>query len=206
MFFPPARPRPPSVRRQTSGLAVASRVCGVLALFTLGISALPAIILGHLSLSRINKSAGVIGGRGMARGGLIIGYLFIFLVAAALSGSVMMSSFARKIAQEREVQTVQAAEKLVQSMREYAKNNNGMLPPHAGNAFRGGSNAGQQAGARPLFDLCGPGLEVSWCRAHHRRRWQNRRAHHSQADEPGKAAPGPTGWHGGNSGEGRGND
>jgi type IV pilus assembly protein PilA len=70
----------------TSGKAIASLVCGI---FTFFIPAsIAAIILGHMSLSEIRKSAGRIGGRGIATTGLVLGYLgiavipFILIVAA----------------------------------------------------------------------------------------------------------------------------
>src|SRR5687768_10582215 len=47
----------------TSGLAVASLVCGILGLATF-ITALPAVIMGHMALGRINHSDGALGGRG----------------------------------------------------------------------------------------------------------------------------------------------
>jgi len=70
----------------TNGKAIASLICGVFA-FMLPAS-IAAIILGHISLSEIRKSAGRIGGAGIATAGLILGYIgvaiipFILIVAA----------------------------------------------------------------------------------------------------------------------------
>ncbi len=63
---------------ETSGLAVAGLVLGILS-FLVGITAIPAVICGHMSLSRIKKAAGAIVGRGMAIAGLVLGYVFIGL-------------------------------------------------------------------------------------------------------------------------------
>lgn len=79
---------PPSVTGDapTSGKAIASLVCGIFTFFLP--ASIAAIILGHLSLSEIRKSAGRIGGRGIATTGLVLGYLgiaiipFIMIVAA----------------------------------------------------------------------------------------------------------------------------
>ena len=49
--------------------------------FPVGIA---AIILGHLSLSDIRKSAGRLGGRGIAIAGLVLGYAGIALIALIL--------------------------------------------------------------------------------------------------------------------------
>ena len=70
----------------TSGKAVASLICGIFG-FMLP-SAIAAVILGHLSLSEIRKSAGRIGGAGIATAGLVLGYLgiavipFVLIIAA----------------------------------------------------------------------------------------------------------------------------
>jgi type IV pilus assembly protein PilA len=70
----------------TSGKAIASLVCGI---FTFFIPAsIAAIILGHMAHSEIRKSAGRVGGQGIAITGLVLGYLgiaiipFILIVAA----------------------------------------------------------------------------------------------------------------------------
>jgi type IV pilus assembly protein PilA len=73
---------------ETSGKAIASLICGLF--FFIFPSAVAAIILGHLSLSDINKSAGRLAGRGMAITGLVFGYggiLFIpfLLIVAAIA-------------------------------------------------------------------------------------------------------------------------
>jgi type II secretory pathway pseudopilin PulG len=71
---------------ETSGKAIASLICGLL--FFIFPSAVAAIILGHLSLSDISKSAGRLAGRGMAIVGLVLGYAgilfipFILIIAA----------------------------------------------------------------------------------------------------------------------------
>jgi type II secretory pathway pseudopilin PulG len=66
----------------TSGKAVASLLCGFL--FFAFPAAILAVILGHLSLSDIRKSAGKLTGHGIAVGGLVLGYLGLCLVPVAL--------------------------------------------------------------------------------------------------------------------------
>lgn len=72
---------------QTSGKAIGSLICGIL--FFLIPLAIAAVVLGHLSLSDIRKSAGRLTGRGIATAGLVLGYLGlsfvpIVLIAAAI--------------------------------------------------------------------------------------------------------------------------
>jgi len=74
---------------RTNSLAVAALVCGVAEFFTLGLTALPAVILGHMARSQIRRTGEH--GRGLALAGLILGWaaiiLFVLVVAV---GTVTM--------------------------------------------------------------------------------------------------------------------
>lgn len=64
----------------TDGLAIASLVCGILAIiscYVWGLFGLAAVICGHMSLKKIRNSATPLGGRGMSIAGLITGYIGI---------------------------------------------------------------------------------------------------------------------------------
>jgi Domain of unknown function (DUF4190)/Domain of unknown function (DUF1707) len=63
-------PQPP-----TSGVAVASLICGIAEFFTLGIAAVPAVILGHVARANIKRTGER--GDGLAIAGLVLGYLGI---------------------------------------------------------------------------------------------------------------------------------
>src|SRR5271168_4611976 len=77
-----------AVAPATSGKAIASLVCGILAYIIPFFLAIPAIVFGHIALSDIKKSAGRLKGQGLAIAGLVLGYLgisvipFILIVAA----------------------------------------------------------------------------------------------------------------------------
>jgi Domain of unknown function (DUF4190) len=96
---PAPTPQPPGDRgayeqppgRGTSGLAIASLVLGIVWVFWIG--SILAVIFGHIALSRIKASRGMIEGKGLAIAGLVLGYLgiatlvlwiifFVFLGAA----------------------------------------------------------------------------------------------------------------------------
>lgn len=78
-------PKTYAVPEQTDGKAVASLVCGILAIFPLGLLAgIPAIILGHLSKSEIRRSLGKLKGEGMALAGLIMGYISLAFIPVIL--------------------------------------------------------------------------------------------------------------------------
>lgn len=80
MNEPPALPTSP-VQPKTSGLAIWSLVLGILSLICFSIIAgIPAVICGHIALSRIKRSVGFLQGNGLAIGGLVTGYLSIALI------------------------------------------------------------------------------------------------------------------------------
>ena len=96
-IVPGAAPMPVTMGPPTSGLAIASLVCGILSLSTCmcmlftGVLAIPAVICGHMALNRINAPGAQIGGRGMAIAGLITGYLSIGL-SLVMAGFLVIGS------------------------------------------------------------------------------------------------------------------
>ncbi|RYD59207.1 MAG: DUF4339 domain-containing protein [Verrucomicrobiaceae bacterium] len=68
-------------QKQSQGLAIGSMVCGILAFigccawYFAGPLGLVAVILGHIAISKIKANPVANGGKGMARTGLILGYL-----------------------------------------------------------------------------------------------------------------------------------
>jgi hypothetical protein len=91
--IPPARVVSPA-SNTTNGLAVASFVCGLLQMF-MGITTIPAIVLGHMARKQIRQSGQQ--GDGLAVAGLVLGWLGVALfalfavvvaVAAAKSGAI----------------------------------------------------------------------------------------------------------------------
>jgi pyruvate/2-oxoglutarate dehydrogenase complex dihydrolipoamide acyltransferase (E2) component len=79
----PAPPPPPPViptAPPTAPSALWSLILGILSFLCGGfITAIPAIICGHVGRSAIRKSGGALGGGGMAMAGLILGYVALVL-------------------------------------------------------------------------------------------------------------------------------
>ena len=78
----------PAGPAQTSGKAIASLIFGLL--FFVPFAFVAAVILGHLGLSEIRKSAGRLKGDGLAIAGLVLGYMWvvsipIILIIAAIA-------------------------------------------------------------------------------------------------------------------------
>ncbi|MGZ3581580.1 MAG: DUF4190 domain-containing protein [Ktedonobacterales bacterium] len=70
---------PVPVAATTSGLAIASFICGLLTLFAFPYLGIAAVICGHIALGQIRSSGGFIAGRGFALAGLILGYIMLGL-------------------------------------------------------------------------------------------------------------------------------
>jgi len=89
--YPASQAQPPAAPPTTSGLAIGSLICGILGFFTLGITGFIGVILGHIGLSKIKKSAGAIGGSGLAVAGLVtsyIGIVIFFIVVVVFGGAI----------------------------------------------------------------------------------------------------------------------
>src|SRR5438094_9126879 len=76
---PPPASVPKPVPR-TAPAAIWSLVLAILS-FTCGwlVTAIPAVICGHIARSKIRKSRGALGGKGIATAGLILGYIALVL-------------------------------------------------------------------------------------------------------------------------------
>jgi hypothetical protein len=98
-------PLPPPAPR-TAPLAVWSLVLAILSFFGgLFVTAIPAVICGHVARSRVRKSGGALGGLGLATVGLIVGYIGLAVSAMGVPLLVDMiradHERARRLAAER---------------------------------------------------------------------------------------------------------
>lgn len=115
--------------QRTSGLAVASLILGILSLLGAAVCGAPiaAVICGHLALGQIKRSAGQVGGRGLAIAGLVTGYLaliagvvvLLFLLGIAQLGANMEASQKQRDAQ-RQAQEAQQARAAAGDLAQYA--------------------------------------------------------------------------------------
>jgi len=80
-------PPPP----KTSGLAIASLVLGILGIASCGLASIPGLILGIVSLVRIRRSRGALGGRGFAIAGTIVSVVFILLCFLGFMGALRLA-------------------------------------------------------------------------------------------------------------------
>jgi hypothetical protein len=81
--YPPMPPSPyPVQRRLTNGTAIAAMICGLFAIPSIGITAIPAVILGNAAKEEIDRSGQ--DGKGMAVVGQVLGWAAIVLYSLAL--------------------------------------------------------------------------------------------------------------------------
>jgi type II secretory pathway pseudopilin PulG len=112
-----AMPTVPAGPAQTSGKAIASLIFGLL--FFVPFAFVAAVILGHLGLSEIRKSAGRLKGDGLAIAGLVLGYMWvvsipIILIIAAIAipnllRARMAANASSAVAAVRTINTAQIA-------------------------------------------------------------------------------------------------
>lgn len=119
----------PAMPQNTSGLAIASLICGILVFLTFGLAGLPAVITGHLGLSAIKKSGGALGGRGLAIAGLVMGYLGCALIGVAVLAALAVPVFTSVQRQANQTIALKNARQLVICMKQYAISHDGNLPP-----------------------------------------------------------------------------
>ena len=84
---------PPPAQAPTSGMAIASLVASILGLtFIPVLGGIAGVILGYVARNQIRESGGAVGGEGLAKAGLIIGWVGIGLFVTACTIVVILSA------------------------------------------------------------------------------------------------------------------
>lgn len=78
---------------ETSGKAIGSLICGLMFFFFP--IAIVAIVLGHLSLGEIRRSAGRLTGRGVAVAGLVLGYAGVSVIPIMIIAAIAIPNLLR---------------------------------------------------------------------------------------------------------------
>jgi len=117
----PAAPAPPP---QTSGMAVASLVCAVLGCF--GITAIVGMILGIMSLIKINRSQGRLEGKGIAIAGMCVSGLMLMFVP--IWAALMLPALAKAKGRAQTVACVSNLKQVALYARLYANDNGNKFP------------------------------------------------------------------------------
>jgi hypothetical protein len=98
--LPVARPLPPLPAPRayappgTNGLAIGAFICGLLEVCTFGVTAIPAIILGHNARRQIRRTGEH--GDGLAITGLVLGWLGVAMFALLVIGLMAVAATATR--------------------------------------------------------------------------------------------------------------
>jgi competence protein ComGC len=127
---PAAQPEPAApVEQKTSAAAATSLILGILSylLCSFGfLASIPAIVCGHIGVSKINAAPDRLKGKGMAIGGLVLGYINI--VVALLLLLVAVPAFIKAREQTPKFACGMNLVQIQQAKEQYALENGGDDP------------------------------------------------------------------------------
>jgi len=103
----------------TSGKATASLVCG-LVFFFWPATPIAAVVLGHLALADIKRSAGRLAGRGLALAGLVLGYIGISILPLMIIAAIAIPNLLRSRIAANEASAVGTLRTLNTALISYA--------------------------------------------------------------------------------------
>jgi prepilin-type processing-associated H-X9-DG protein len=110
-------------------MAVASLVFGILGVLTCGVTALVGLILGLVSMGRIKKSGGRLGGSGIALAGTIVSAVFLLMLPVL--AAMLLPALAKAKQKAQTIQCLNNSRQLALAVRIYASENKNQLPPAA---------------------------------------------------------------------------
>lgn len=128
---PPVTPGeiPTSGPTKTSVMAIGSLVLGILGFCTFGLGGLIGIILGIVALVSINKSAGRLGGQGLAIGGIFSSAASLFVGALLAIAMLLPALLAHDVRQDASNMRSRATlREIGVAAATYAMDNNDYLP------------------------------------------------------------------------------
>ena len=119
----------PATPAKTSGLAIASLVLGILGFCSFGLTPMVGLLLGIVSLARINRSNGALGGWSLALAGTVLSGVFL-LMLPILAG-LLLPALAKAKNKATAITCMNNLRQLRLAARLYAGDNNEQLPSAA---------------------------------------------------------------------------
>jgi len=147
-------PQTTTATPKTSGLAIASLVCGIFGLLLL--PGLLGVILGIIAISRINSSNGAIKGKGLAIGGLVLSLITSLSAGVILLvASLMLPALAKAKANANRMKCLNNLKQISSAHIYFSAENDGFpwqLPPPAKQQLFG-SSRGMDKSVGGMFGL-----------------------------------------------------
>jgi type II secretory pathway pseudopilin PulG len=109
---------PTGVPAENSGLALASMILGISG-FLCGVTAIPAIICGHIALGKIKQSQGRIAGNGFAITGLITGYISLVIMMIAMVAGLTAPMVVRQKKKADQTEAISNARQISMALMEF---------------------------------------------------------------------------------------
>ncbi len=127
---PPITPGeiPASGPTKTSVMAIVSLVLGVLGFCTLGLGGLIGVILGIVALVSINKSAGRLGGQGLAIAGIVVSGAGLIVGLLVIAPAMLIPALAGAQQGARSVMSMNSLRQVSDAAALYAMDYNDYLP------------------------------------------------------------------------------
>jgi prepilin-type processing-associated H-X9-DG protein len=116
----------PAPQPKTSGLAIASLICGIAGFCTLGVGALVGLILGIIAILDIKKSLGQIRGMGVAVAGVIISGFILLMIPVIVM--ILIPSFLIALKPGFAAAASSNISQVGEMALEYAQEHKGQLP------------------------------------------------------------------------------
>jgi hypothetical protein len=110
----------------TSGLAIASLVLGLLGILTLGLTAILGLIFGIVSLVKIGKSRGRLGGQGLAIAGTCVSGVMMLLIFVQMG--LLLPALAAARERARRTKCVSNVKQITYGLMLYSGDNNEGFP------------------------------------------------------------------------------
>jgi prepilin-type processing-associated H-X9-DG protein len=114
---------------KTSGMAIWSLVLGILGFFC-GLTALPGLILGFISMGKIKRSNGTLGGEGIALAGTIVSgiCLALSLIMVPIMAGMLLPALAQAKSKAQTINCVNNLKQIGLAIRIYATDNKDLFP------------------------------------------------------------------------------
>ena len=122
------RPLTGAVPAQTSGLATASLVLGILGLFSCGLTSLLGLIMGVLALTKIRNSNGQLSGSGVAIAGICVSAA-LTLFGLAFGAALLLPALAQAKSKAQSITCINQLKQIGLAARMWSNDHNDTFPP-----------------------------------------------------------------------------